>query len=149
VIDTVAAAAGYRKAGDENDAAVAQHVMNVLAEISKLTGTFCIAVDHFGKDTSTGTRGSSAKESFTDLVLALLGDKEIAGGVKNPRMAARKRRGGASGEEFAFITQKVIMGTDEDGEATETLVIEWGDSSEPAEKTTAWPKSLRLLHAPS
>ena len=122
--------------------------MDVLAEISKLTGTFCIAADHFGKDISTGTRGSSAKESFADLVLALLGDKEITGGVKNTRMTARKRRGGASGEEFAFTAKKVVMGTDEDGEATETLVIEWGDSSEPAAKT-AWPKSLRLLHAPS
>jgi hypothetical protein len=145
VIDTVAAAAGYQKAGDENDAAVAQRVMNVLGEISKLTGTFCIAADHFGKDISTGTRGSSAKEGFADLVLALLGDKEIAGGVKNTRMTARKRRGGASGAEFAFTVKKVVMGTDEDGEATETLVIEWGDSTEPA-ATGPWPKSLKLLH---
>ena len=131
IVDTVAAGAGYAKSGDENDAAIAQRIMDTLARISKLTGAFVLAVDHFGKVVETGTRGSSAKESFADVVLALLGEKELGGGVKNPRMAARKRRGGANGEEFAFTAQLVAMGTDEDGDPIDTLVLEWGGEIEP------------------
>jgi hypothetical protein len=111
-----------------------------------LTGAFVLAVDHFGKAVETGTRGSSAKESFADIVLALLGEKELSGGVKNPRMAARKRRGGPNGEEFAFTAQLVAMGTDEDGDPIDTLVLEWGGSIDPAAaQQGAWPKSLHLL----
>jgi hypothetical protein len=146
IIDTVATGAGYAKAGDENDAAIAQRIMNTLARIAKLTGTFVLAIDHFGKAIETGTRGSSVKESFADIVLALLGEKELSGGVKNPRMAARKRRGGANGEEFAFSIQLVTIWTDEDGDPIDTLVLEWGGEIEPSSSKHAWPKSLRLLH---
>jgi AAA domain len=146
VVDTVAAGAGYAKSGDENDAAIAQRIMDALARISKLTGAFVLAVDHFGKAVETGTRGSSAKESFADVVLALLGEKEVSGGVKNPRMAARKRRGGPNGEEFAFTVQLVATETDEDGDPIDTLVLEWGGSVDPAAaQQGAWPKSLHLL----
>jgi hypothetical protein len=146
VVDTVAAGAGYAKSGDENDAAIAQRIMDALARISKLTGAFVLAVDHFGKAVETGTRGSSAKESFADVVLALLGEKELSGGVKNPRMTARKRRGGPNGEEFAFTAQLVAMETDEEGDPIDTLVLEWGGEVEPPSSSGAWPKSLRLLH---
>jgi hypothetical protein len=46
------------------------------------------------------------------------------------RMVARKCRGGPNGEEFAFTTQLAIMGTDEDGDPIDTLVIEWGGTVE-------------------
>src|SRR5262249_60107360 len=49
IIDTIAAGAGYAKSGDENDAAIAQRIMSTLARVSKLTGAFVLAVDHFGK----------------------------------------------------------------------------------------------------
>jgi AAA domain/RepB DNA-primase from phage plasmid len=145
IIDTVAAGAGYAKAGDENDAAIAQRIMDTLARISKLTGAFVLAVDHFGKAVETGTRGSSAKESFADVVLALLGEKELSGGVKNPRMAARKRRGGPNGEELAFTAQLVAIGTDEDGDPIDTLVLEWGGEVEPPadDGEKDWAKASR------
>jgi hypothetical protein len=146
IIDTVAAGAGYSKAGEENDAAIAQRIMDTLAAISRATGAFVLAVDHFGKTVETGTRGSSAKESFADIVLALLGEKELAGAVKNPRMAARKRRGGPNGEEFTFTTQLVVLGTDADGDPVDTLVLEWGGTIDPADaRHGRWPKSTLLL----
>jgi hypothetical protein len=146
VVDTVAAGAGYSKAGDENDAAIAQRIMDALAAISRVTGAFVLAVDHFGKTVETGTRGSSAKESFADIVLALLGEKELAGAVKNPRMTARKRRGGPNGEEFAFTTQLIVLGTDADGDPVDTLVLEWGGRVDPTGiRQGKWPKSTLLL----
>ena len=75
VIDTIAACAGYPRAGDENNSAAAQAVMNVLKVIAETLGCFVLGVDHFGKNVKSGTRGSGAKESAADVVLACLATK--------------------------------------------------------------------------
>jgi hypothetical protein len=124
-IDTIGMAAGYNKAGDENDAAVGLALMSSLTEISKQTGTFVFAIDHFGKDTSTGTRGTSAKEAGADVVLALIGDRTLAGAISNMRLAVRKNRAGRIGDEYSFQIKVVPVGQDEYGEVT-SLIVEWG-----------------------
>ena len=73
-VDTVVVAAGYSKCGDDNDAAIAQRIMSVLSQLSQQTGMLVVGIDHFGKVTETGTRGSSAKEGHADAVLALMAD---------------------------------------------------------------------------
>ncbi len=60
VIDTVAAGAGFE---DENSASETQKVMDAMGTLSRETGAFVLGVDHFGKVSETGTRGSSAKEA--------------------------------------------------------------------------------------
>jgi hypothetical protein len=147
IVDTVIASAGYRKSGEENDAAVSQVIMEVLGEVSRLTGAFAMAVDHFGKVAETGTRGSSAKEAHAEVVLAMLGERELSGAVKNPRLAVRKRRGGHSGVEIPFTVREVEMGEDEDGEPIKTLVIDWRAEAviQPETKKGGWTKSLRVL----
>lgn len=110
-----------------------------LAAIARATDAFVLAVDPLGKTVETRTRGSSAKESFA----ALLGEKELAGALKNPRMAARKRRGGPNGEEFAFTTQLIVLGTDAEGDRVDTLVLEWGGRVDQADaQQSRWPKHL-------
>jgi hypothetical protein len=90
VIDTIVVSAGYTKEGQDNDTAIGQRIMWTLAELSKATGAFVLGVDHFGKAVETGTRGSSAKEGAADVVLALLGDRNVAGKITNTRLALRK-----------------------------------------------------------
>ena len=147
VIDTLMIAAGFSKDGQENDAASSQAVMRTLANLARNAGCFVFGVDHFGKDISTGTRGSSAKEAAADVVLALLGDKDVAGAVGNTRMTIRKRRGGANGQEFPFKPRVVDMGTDKFGAQVTTLVIDWGatDAAPKAAKDRWSAKSLKLL----
>jgi AAA domain len=149
IIDTAGKAAGYTKAGDENDAALAKIIMKALATVAKEAGCFVLAVDHFGKNLETGTRGSSSKEDDADIVLALLGDKNLAGAVTNTRLAIRKRRNGSNGEEFRFRPRPMDMGTDAWGSPVATLVIEWQSEPETAQqakpKEEAWTRSLRLL----
>ena len=70
IIDTIAACAGYARAGDENDAATGQAVMNILRAVAQAIGCFVLGVDHFGKTVQAGTRGASSKEASSDLVLA-------------------------------------------------------------------------------
>jgi hypothetical protein len=147
IVDTVAAAAGYRKSGEDNDTAITQNMINVMKQLSKASGAFVVGVDHFGKDIETGTRGSSAKEGGVDVILALLGDRAVTGKVENTRMGTRKVRSGESGQEFAFTVRSVQTGIDEDGEPEKSLVVEWGKENE-APKTKdkdKWPKHLVLL----
>jgi len=93
VIDTVAACAGYRRAGEENDNAVGQALMNTLRAVAQEIGCFVLGVDHFGKDLQAGTRGAYSKESSGDVVLACLGTKELSGNVG--RAQAPRRPAGA------------------------------------------------------
>ena len=148
IIDTAGKAAGYTKSGDENDAALSKIIMRALATAALEARCFIFGVDHFGKNVETGTRGSSSKEDDADVVLALLGEKNLAGAITNSRLAIRKRRSGSNGEEFPFRTKLVDMGIDEYGQSQTTLLIDWKGSTEPATpKSNAdpWSKSLRLL----
>jgi hypothetical protein len=151
IIDTASKAAGYNKAGDENDAALAKIIMRTLGTASLKTNTLVTAVAHFGKHAETGTRGSSGYEDDADVVLAALAEREMTGAVSNTRLAARKRRSGPNGEEYPFRVKISDMGTDPAGIPLNTLTIEWLDEAaaapQPAKgKPDPWrKKSLRLL----
>ena len=144
IIDTLNAAANFK---DGNDAAEGQFIMNRLNELSRRTGAFSLAVDHFGKAVETGTRGSSAKEAAADMVLALLADRDVSGSVSNTRMAVRKLRGGSTGAETPFDLKVVDLGNDET-----TCIIEWRNGHDDPKKNKTgnkdrWPQSLRVLRA--
>ena len=98
VIDTIAACAGYAKAGDENDPATGQAVMNILKLAAQELNCFVLGVDHFGKSLEAGTRGASSKEAAADLGVGLPGRQGTerqrrqhqAGGAEEPRRSARR-----------------------------------------------------------
>src|SRR5215472_18077840 len=75
----------------------------------------------------------------------MLGDKAVSGEVTNTRLALRKRRGGANGEEHPFTARKVDMGPDQFGKPMSTLVLDWGTAQAPQAAKERWSKSLRLL----
>ena len=143
IIDTLNAVANFK---DGNDAAEGQKVMNRLGEMSRQTGAFVLAVDHFGKVVETGTRGTSAKEAAADVVLALLGDRDIAGNIRNTRMAVRKLRGGSTGAETHFDLKVVSAGFGQT-----TCVVEWKEDRAPPQgeggAKDRWPRSLRIFKA--
>jgi AAA domain len=125
IIDTIAACAGYRRSGEENDNAVGQALMNVLKAVALEIDCYVLGVDHFGKDLEAGTRGAAAKESSADSVLVCLGHKELSGAITNARLAVRKNRGGPQGQEYPFSLRRVEIGLDEDGEPETTMVLDW------------------------
>lgn len=143
IIDTLNAAAGFK---DANDAAEGQIVMNRLGQLSRMTGAFVLAVDHFGKAVETGTRGTSAKEAAADVVLAMLADRDTAGNISNTRMAVRKLRAGATGMETPFSLQ-VVETTD----GGTTCIVEWKPANEKhgrvadTSRKERWTQSLRIL----
>ena len=143
VIDTLSASADFT---DANDAAEGQRIMNRLNELSRRTGAFALAVDHFGKVAETGTRGTSAKEASADVVLAVLADRDIAGNVSHTRLAVRKLRGGATGAVTPFDLRVVDLGN-----GVTTCIIEWKPdlSLKPASTATKerWPRSLKIFRS--
>jgi hypothetical protein len=121
--------------------------MRTMAELAREANCFVFGVDHFGKNIDVGTRGASVKEGDADVILALLGDKTVSGGITNTRLALRKRRGGANGQEFPFKPRVVDMGVDQHGATVTTLIMEWGTTAAtPAAAADLWPsKALKLL----
>jgi AAA domain-containing protein len=117
IIDTLSAVGDF---DDANDAPEGQRIMNKLADLSRTTGAFTLAIDHFGKNADTGTRGTSAKEAAADVVLALLGERDLNGRLANTRMAVRKQRGGATGAETKFGLEVVDVGDNDS-----TCIIDW------------------------
>ena len=105
-IDALMPAAGFK---DANDASENQRVMSVLTRIAEEADALVLIVDHLGKDVTTGTRNSSVKEDAADAVLALLGDRTLAGVVSNSRLAIRKIRGAATGQEICFQSRAVTV----------------------------------------
>jgi hypothetical protein len=145
-VDTVIAAACYGKAGDDNDAAVSQTIMSVLSGLSRQTGALVLGLDHFGKIIESGTRGSSNKEGHSDVVLALLGERQVNGTVTNTRLAVRKLREGISGLEIPFTARDVTIGIDDDGDPETRKVLDWDKSATTgAPDASGWCPSLQLL----
>jgi hypothetical protein len=126
IIDVLTDAAGYAKAGDENDPAIGAKLMGVFRRAAEACGCFVLAVDHFGKSVEAGTRGTSAKEGSADTILACLGEREVSGTVTNTRLALRKVRGGPQGQEFPYKPRVVpVLEPCEEGGSETTCVIDW------------------------
>jgi hypothetical protein len=144
----MAVAAGYHEQGAENDSAVVTAVMRVLKDTAERLSCFVLGVDHYGKNIDAGLKGSVAKETQGDLILACLGEREHSGRVVNTRLAVRKCRSGPQGQEFPFTTRVVQHPEkDEDGEAITTLVIDWQPvppgGAQPQPKPDPWAQSRR------
>jgi hypothetical protein len=141
IIDTMMASVDFQ---DANSAAETQQVMNGLRGLSQKTGAFVLVVDHFGKNIEVGTKGSSNKEDASDMVLAMLADRDVGGSISNTRMKVRKLRNGKSGVEFPFNLVEVDLG---DGETT--CAIDWKPERDDTGKNTSgkggWTKTLRIF----
>jgi len=148
IIDILANAAGYAKAGDENDPAVCQKLMNVLHQTGEAAQVFVLALDHFGKTVESGTRGGSSKEGSADIVLACLGQRDVSGAIVDTRLALRKVRGGPSGQEFPFTLRTVsIPNPGEDSESSLTCVISWEAAAAPMVAKDPWEEGHKASTA--
>ena len=144
IIDTIAVAAGYEERGDENDMTIGTRITATMSNLAKRTNTFVLGVDHFGKSVETGTRGSSAKETNPDIILALLGERSVTGKTSNTRLALRKRRTGENGEEFNFRPRVVDLGVDENGGTITSVVIDWLPDGARQSDGNPWAKTRAL-----
>ncbi len=120
VIDTLPAAAGLR---DANDAAENQALMNMFADLSRVTGAFVLAVDHLGKAIDAGVRGSSVKEASADIVMVVAARSNREGNRRS--VTVRKSRMGPAGMAVPFALEVVEVKT-ASGPPDRTCVVRWG-----------------------
>lgn len=79
------------------------------------------------------------------MVIALLADRELSGGVKNTRLALRKLRESVSGFEIPFTAQMIETGTDEDGDTITSPIIDWQATQQTAQADVRWTPSMQIL----
>ena len=145
VVDTLNSAAGFQ---DENSASEAQKIFNVLRRLSSAAGALVLVVDHYGKVSETGVRGSSAKAGAADAILAALADKdEVTGKITNRRLAVTKLRGAATGKVVPFTLKPVPVdawGNTHCGvEWAKTISGETGSGQKP--QKPAWRGKAKVL----
>jgi len=149
IIDTIVTGAAYERDGQDNDTAVTHALMMTMAKVGRALSCFVFGLDHYGKDTSVGTRGSSVKEGDADVILACHADRNEAGRVSNLRLAIRKRRSGENGQEFPYRSRVVEVGTSKYGNPETTLVLDFGEDPNAAPKPARsddWGKAKAVLH---
>jgi hypothetical protein len=149
IFDTVVVAADYLREGNDNDTVLNHIVAKNMAKIARALGCFVLGLDHYGKDTTVGTRGASVKEGDADVILATLGDRAENGSVSNLRLVFRKRRSGEAGQEFPFHKRVVSVGTNAHGKEETTLVLSFSEDPNAPRQAHAdqdWGKAKAVMH---
>jgi hypothetical protein len=139
IIDTLMPAAQFKDADKSTEA---RQIMDMLAALGHEFEALVVRIVHFGKDVSTGTRNASTKEDAADTVLALLGERSLAGIVSDPRTAIRKGKGAERGIEFPFTRHEIVVDETKTGKPIKTPSIRTAPGTEKPPK--AWPKSLHI-----
>jgi hypothetical protein len=115
VIDTFARAI---PGGNENDAKDVGIAVAAADRLRQATGAAVGFIHHAGKDPTKGARGSSALRAATDTEIL------IEGQTGTRTATVTKQRDLAIGEKCAFELRQVVLGTDADGDAITSCVVD-------------------------
>ena len=105
--------------GDENGPDMGRYVANIKRIIAE-TGAGALIVHHCGKDQAKGMRGHTALLGAIDAELTVEGEPGGERFLKTQKV----RDGDAYADLFAFTLRRVELGTDQDGDAVSTCVID-------------------------
>ena len=143
MIDTVAAASMI-PADKENDSAAWQWVFDHLKPISEKLGAPIILVHHYGKDTSSGLRGSSNNRAGADFIIAMTCQRdEQLGTSKDFRLVLPKNRDGNEGVIADVEKEIVTIGVRDDLTPFTSLVLKYTPSS--VQKTLSDKKETQAV----
>ena len=110
---------------DENSAADMSPVLHALQGLAAELGLLVLIIAHTGKDETRGLRGWSGLLANADGVVMLEApDGETRTG------SVLKVKDGLSGDRFAFVLERVVLGLDDDGDEISTCVIHETDAPE-------------------
>jgi hypothetical protein len=122
ILDTMAAS----QSGDENSAKDMGVFIACCKHIAQATGAMVLVVHHSGNSNTDRMRGSSALFAAADVVLEVSKREDGTNGV-----SITKQKDGETGDEFGFRLRQVKVGTDSDGEAITSCVVEERDEVAP------------------
>lgn len=130
VVDTLARAA---PGADENASADMSAIIGAADEIRNATGAAVALVHHSGKDRTRGARGHSSLRGAVDFEL------EVADKVAT----VTKARDGETGTAYAFRLEMAELGTDDDGDAVTTCIVQTANVEAIRRKPTKVPTNAR------
>ena len=110
---------------DENSAADMSPVLHALQAMAAELGLLVLIIAHTGKDETRGLRGWSGLLANADGVIML----EAPDGESRTG-SVLKVKDGLSGDRFAFVLERVVLGLDDDGDEISTCVIQETDAPE-------------------
>lgn len=126
VVDTLAqTTAGANENSGEDMGKVLSHCK----QLRKHTGAMVILIHHSGKDASRGARGWSGLRAAADCEI------EITRSDADRVASITKLKDGEDGIEFGFKLRTVSLGTDEDGDAVTSCVVEYTTAVARASRT--------------
>lgn len=134
VVDTLAQTMA---GGNENASEDMGKALKHCRTIHDATGALVLLVHHSGKDSSKGARGHSSLRAAADVEI------EVTRAEDGTRTASlSKQKDGADGARYGFTLAGAMLGTDEDGDAITSAVVEHCDAPAPgAGRPLADPKS--------
>jgi len=110
---------------DENSASDMSPVLHALQAMAAELGLLVLIIAHTGKDETRGLRGWSGLLANADGVIMLEApDGETRTGT------VLKVKDGLSGDRFAFVLERVVLGLDDDGDEISTCVIQETEAPE-------------------
>jgi predicted transcriptional regulator len=149
IIDTLIACFTFK---DENSAGEMGAICKAASELGDSIGAATLAVHHYGKDASTGLRGSSSLRGAGESVLSVLGNRdEVEGTCTNRRLVHAKSRVGEEGAEFPFELESIFLGEDHKGRPFSAAYVKVMLSETPKDKAdrtkTAIETDISILKA--
>jgi hypothetical protein len=127
IVDTLAASF----TGNENSGEDIGLVLRHCKFIHEKTGAMVWLVHHSGKDETKGARGWSGLRAAADVEMEVLKhDNDVR------TVELTKLKDGEDGRKWAFRLKAVVLGTDEDGDAVSSMVVEAVELDELPSKRT-------------
>ena len=134
---------------DENGSEGMGEMIAIFQEIAEATGWVVVAIHHAGKNAAARQRGHSSLEGALDFSVACYRteeEKDADGGVKKEARTYFenwKVKDAASGSEYPFDVEVVLLGEDEDGDEETSLAIVDPKVTTPAREESPLEKQMR------
>lgn len=136
IIDTLAASF----TGNENSGEDLGLVLRHCKFIHEKTGAMVWLVHHSGKDETKGARGWSGLKAACDV------EMEVTAKGHLRKLALTKLKDGDADREWGFQLRAIVLGTDADGDAISSCVVEASEIPEAAhgvpEPTSKWQQRV-------
>ena len=127
--------------GDENSPKDVGALVNTLGRLQLITNAHICAAHHMPQDSGDRMRGHGALLGAVDTTVHI-----EKGTIRTATVV--KANDSEEGERISFTLESVIIGTDDDGQATTAPVVVPVDAETARHqgRSAKWPRGLRLVH---
>lgn len=116
---------------NENSPEGMGELIKIMQEIQAALGGVVMAIHHTGKETWRGMRGHSSLGAALDFAIECERQEKVDSKY-HAQFTIEKMKDGESGLTYTFSMERIVTGTDEDGDDISSLVVITNDDAKPA-----------------